>query len=310
MDRNQKDEMAEAMLILTEHTREIVAGKYTNIDRLFSLTDKNNNAPEIAELAEAFGMMSVKVEARELRLEQIIEELRQNQAKLEHSNQVRAQMGVIFISVVLMITVYTFVLGLLGSNLGISPELAASIKGWSSRVIEISALLLVIRMIIKSGLPRRSFGLTLVNWKRSTIEALSVSAIVIGALFAFKIALNAYSPGTFKEQKLINLDYFNYSYVTYIMVAPLQEFIARGTVQGSLQRLFAGRYSTFLAIVVTSFLFGSLHVVSSLHLALAALLTGFIWGWMYSRQKNLVGVSLSHFLIGNVAGLLGYWTFF
>lgn len=302
--------MVTAMLTLTEHTREIVAGTYTNIDRLFSLTDKNKNSPEVAELAEAFGMMSIKVEAREFRLEQIIEELRQNQVKLEHSNQVRIQMSVIFISVVLMITIYTFVLGFLGSNFSVSTELVGSIKGWSARVIEISALLLVVRMIIKSGLPRQNFGLSMENWKRSTLEALAVSTVAIGALLVFKIALNAYHPGTFKEQKLINFNYFNYSYVTYILVAPLQEFIARGTVQGSLQRLFVGRYNNILAIIVTSFLFGSLHIASSLNLAFFALLSGFLWGWMYSRQKNLVGVSISHFVIGNMAGLMGYWTFF
>jgi hypothetical protein len=51
-------------------------------------------------------------------------------------------------------------------------------------------------------------------------------------------------------------------------------------------------------------------VYSSIALATAALLTSWLWGWMYHRQKTLVGVSLSHFLIGNATGLMGYWTFF
>jgi membrane protease YdiL (CAAX protease family) len=90
----------------------------------------------------------------------------------------------------------------------------------------------------------------------------------------------------------------------------VQEFIARGTVQGTLERLFSGRHRGFLAILVTSLLFGSLHVYSSIPLAVSALLTSWLWGWMYNRQQTLAGVSLSHFLIGNAAGLMGYWTFF
>jgi membrane protease YdiL (CAAX protease family) len=310
MDNDPNNKMAEAIRTLTEHAREIVAGTYANVDRLFALTDKNHNSPEIAELAEAFGMMSVKVEAREFKLEQMIEELRQNQAKLEESNLIRVQMNVIFIYVVLMITVYTFVLGFLSPSFGIIPQVTTSIKGVAARLTEVVALLLVIRLIVKSGLPRQSFGLSLHNWKRSALEALAVSAVAIGALSVFKIFLNAYYPGNFKERELFNFAYFDYTQITYILVAPLQEFITRGTVQGSLQRLFVGKYSTAMAIVVTSFLFGSLHVATSLNLALAALLTGILWGWMYNRQKSLVGVSISHFLIGNVAGLMGYWAFF
>jgi hypothetical protein len=48
----------------------------------------------------------------------------------------------------------------------------------------------------------------------------------------------------------------------------------------------------------------------SISLSLSALLTSWLWGWMYNRHKSLVGVSVSHFLIGNAAGLMGFWTFF
>jgi membrane protease YdiL (CAAX protease family) len=81
-------------------------------------------------------------------------------------------------------------------------------------------------------------------------------------------------------------------------------------MQGTLARLFGGPSSGFLAIVVTSFLFGALHMTHSISLSLSALLTSWLWGWMYNRHKSLVGVSVSHFLIGNAAGLMGFWTFF
>jgi len=304
------DDIKSAVAVLTEHAKEIIAGSYKNVDRIFRLTDKTKNAPEISELAETFGMMSVKVEAREYALERTIEELKEKKAHVEHLNKVRAQFASIFINVVLLLTFYTFVLGVLSMDFFDRLENATLIRNIISRVIEVAALLIVFRMIRSSRLPLKDFGVTFSGWRRSVPESIAVSAIVIGVLIFVKYLANQYSPGIFRESKIFDLNYFSLSYVTYIIVAPLQEFIARGTAQSTLERLFVGRNRGFLAIVVTSFLFGSLHVYSSFHLAVAAVLTGWLWGWMYNRQKSLVGVSLSHFLIGNAAGLMGYWTFF
>jgi membrane protease YdiL (CAAX protease family) len=310
MDVEINRAMTSAMAALTEHACEIIAGSFTNVDRIFRLTDKKTNSPEIAELAEAFGMMSVKVEAREYALEQTIEELREKKDHLDTLNRIRTQLASIFISVVLLISVYTFILGFLNSALISSQAFAHGIKEYISRGIEIVTLLIVIRMIINSRLPLKDFGITLAGWKRSSLESMAVSGMVIGLLFLFKIFVNKYYPGIFNETQLVCWQYFNFSYIVYLVVAPLQEFITRGTVQSTLERLFVGRNSGFLAILVTAFLFGSLHVYSSLNLAISAVLTSLLWGWMYNRQKTLIGVSLSHFLIGNTAGLMGYWTFF
>jgi membrane protease YdiL (CAAX protease family) len=298
-----------AIKILTEHAREIVSGSYKNVERIFSLTDPNTNSPEIAELAEAFGMMTVKVEAREYSLERRIEELEEKNAQIEKLNNIRTQLSSIFISVVMLVTFYIFVLGFLNDDFISRQAYAGKIKEYSSRGIELLSLIIVIRMIIKSRLPLKDFGITLSGWKRSIVESLGISAIIIALLCAAKFIINIYSPGVFKETSMFDLKYIDLSYVTYIVIAPLQEFITRGTVQGILQKLFTSKLRGFLAIMVTTLLFGALHMVVSINLAIVAMLTGWLWGWMFWRQKNLIGVSLSHFLIGNISGLLGYWIF-
>jgi membrane protease YdiL (CAAX protease family) len=255
-------------------------------------------------------MMSVKVEAREFALERTIEDLREQKARVEELSGIRTQLASIFTSVVLLITFYTFVLGLFHSSLLAGNGSMGTIREWTSRAIEVVTLLIVIRMIVASRLPLRDFGISLDGWKGAVWESLAVSVAVIVLLAAVKAVVVAHWPGVFREARIVDFGYFGILYVTYIVVAPLQEFITRGTVQSTLERLFVGRSSGFLAIVVTSFLFGALHVYSSIALATAALLTSWLWGWMYHRQKTLVGVSLSHFLIGNAAGLMGYWTFF
>ena len=59
--------------------KKIASGKYdkADSDRLFELSKKGRYPGVLSELAESFGMMMVKVEAREFRLKEIIKELEQ-----------------------------------------------------------------------------------------------------------------------------------------------------------------------------------------------------------------------------------------
>ena len=113
-----------------------LAGSYKNVDRIFSLTDVNRNSPEIVELAETFGMMSVKVEAREFALEQTIEELKEKKAHVEHLYKLRAQLSSIFISTVLLTTFYIFVLGFLETGFITRLPNAGEIREYASRGVE------------------------------------------------------------------------------------------------------------------------------------------------------------------------------
>ena len=63
--------------------KKIASGKYdrADSDRLFELSKKGRYPGVLSELAESFGMMMVKVEAREFRLKEIIEEMEQDKAE-------------------------------------------------------------------------------------------------------------------------------------------------------------------------------------------------------------------------------------
>jgi hypothetical protein len=56
-------------------------------DRLFEFAKEGRYPSLLVELAESFGMMLVKVEAREFERSQIIEELEKAKAKLEDYSQ-------------------------------------------------------------------------------------------------------------------------------------------------------------------------------------------------------------------------------
>ena len=75
--------------MLNAQCKKIASGKYSqsDTDSLFELSKKNRYPGLFAELSESFGMMMVKVEAREFELEQVIEALKKSNSKLEGYSQ-------------------------------------------------------------------------------------------------------------------------------------------------------------------------------------------------------------------------------
>jgi hypothetical protein len=79
---------------LTGLTKQISRGNYAQAKKLFELTAICTYPKQISELAESFGMMIVKVESREFKLEQLIDDLERSckelsaaKKKLEVFNQ-------------------------------------------------------------------------------------------------------------------------------------------------------------------------------------------------------------------------------
>lgn len=66
--------------------REIAHGNYKHTEDLFALTTAPDASLTVQQLAEAFGFMLVQVEAREMRLSGLIEDLRTLQKELEAAN--------------------------------------------------------------------------------------------------------------------------------------------------------------------------------------------------------------------------------
>jgi len=74
--------------VLIELCESIARGEYDRANALFALTGSDASA-SVARLAEAFGMMLVRVEAREMHLHEVIDELRESKRQLEEAQVVR-----------------------------------------------------------------------------------------------------------------------------------------------------------------------------------------------------------------------------
>jgi CRP-like cAMP-binding protein len=160
-------------------------------------------------------------------------------------------------------------------------------------------------IIIKdSGYSPAFFGLTLQKWGRHALQGVIYSLPILGILTALKWFLVSHIPKfqhipVFSpwpvDQTVSQAIVFG---IIYILAIPVQEFIIRGGIQTCFRNFFTGPNRVYLAILTSNLLFELLHTVKNLWLALGTFALGFFWGALFEQQKSLVGVIVSHILIG------------
>src|SRR5690606_26830326 len=84
----------------------------------------------------------------------------------------------------------------------------------------------------------------------------------------------------------------------YAASSAVQELIVRGALQSMLERFLTGRYRRLRAITVCTLLFSVSHLHTGLLFTLVVLIPGFCWGLLFARNRNLIGVIVSHVIIG------------
>jgi membrane protease YdiL (CAAX protease family) len=179
-----------------------------------------------------------------------------------------------------------------------------------------AALMLIVSFfvygaMIRTQLPLTEFGLTTTDWKKSMFEGIIVALILFVAMLLIKLFAITYV-SKFSSLPLFEFDTgLNRSFqiiapkqvfilVIYIVFSPVQEFLVRGGLQGSLYCFLSGtqRRKNWVAIIVSNLIFVTFHSHISILFALMALIPGIAWGWLYSRHKTLIGVVVSHLLLG------------
>jgi membrane protease YdiL (CAAX protease family) len=158
-----------------------------------------------------------------------------------------------------------------------------------------------------SGYPLRYFGLSRLHLGASLAHASIVTGVLLLACTAAKWALlqangaQARLPllefpnpvSTFSQSRAQLL------FAVYIASAIVQELIVRATLQSMLERFLTGAWARARAVLVCSLLFAVSHLHTSLLFSAVVFVPGLLWGWSFSRHRNLAGVVLSHILVGS-----------
>ena len=109
-------------------------------------------------------------------------------------------------------------------------------------------------------------------------------------------------------------DWFVHSFLSfegiiYLPACFVQEFLTRGIAQTSIEFGIEHKHKNIIAVIIASCIFGAIHITTSFEFALVSLILSCCWGYLYSRHRTIVGVAISHYLIGMFAWTLNFWNY-
>jgi CRP-like cAMP-binding protein len=217
----------------------------------------------------------------------------------------RAYTGELIIFTLFLLSFYMFTTRLVAR---IYPEIL------SSTLISVSLMVIFVialgHMAKHSGHSKEFFGISLKNWRPAVVESLIFTVPLLLAIIVYKWLLLELSPA-FANRHLFDLSVQVSKtaqhtppaikallVMLYMIFVPVQELIIRGILQSSFYFILVGPHKMFWAILLSNLLFSDIHVHFSLEVGLIVLIPGFFWGWLYARQKTLIGVIVSHLIAG------------
>jgi len=222
--------------------------------------------------------------------------------QLHEGARQREVMGRFLVSILLLICLYTFLL----SGLNVLGDEAPANTTLVSVPVQVVFALGSGWFIKNSGYPLSTFGIGFKHLVSSLLEGLlfTVPALAVFTLIKQVIlwvngnprglSLIAYPDVVARLQEPDVVRWFS----IYAVTCAVQELIVRGALQSSLELLLTGPRSRLAAIVVSAMLFSMTHLHMSFLFATLAFVPGLFWGWLFSRRRNLLGVTVSHALVG------------
>jgi len=213
-------------------------------------------------------------------------------------------LSIFVIYVLVLISFYNLIVGVLARirQVGeIPPTLVTAV------LLTIYSFIFYI-MIKKMKYPFSEFGFNLKNPKIQLKDAIVWSFLFCLFLFWLKwylinrVALFSglplfSQPGDYSPIEHVFLA------TNYAVFAFLQCFCIQGAIQSSLMNLVTLRKSVVLSAIVSTLLFSSFHIDMDFIFASVVSIPGLMWAMMYARHRSLLGVTISHALVG----LWAFW---
>ena len=173
----------------------------------------------------------------------------------------------------------------------------------------INAMVFVFAIIIykKTDFTVEELGLKIQKPKQTFGGAIIISVILVGLLMLAKLVVLKLSPTFFSEDAPFwNWDLGLYAWVSYVFTCIIQEFLARSMIYGSIRKMFDGKHATIIAVLLSSLLFGAVHIAHGFVYMVSAIVLLGALGGVYEKQRNIWGVAIIHYVLGQAAGCLGF----
>ncbi|MGO9483019.1 MAG: cyclic nucleotide-binding domain-containing protein [Rhodomicrobium sp.] len=220
----------------------------------------------------------------------------------------RTGVGHLVITTLCLLSVYTMALSFLPAfknethaNFALSP------------LIIILFALTFFPVVAMSGFPGRFFGLQLDNWRPALALSVRASLLFLLAFVLVKWLLIETSP-SFAGVSIIggadvalggkaaapHSSWYWAAVVIYLLLTPMQEFVARSGIQAPLYAFLHGSESKrrWVSILASNMVFAAGHAHISLVFAMVAFLPGILWGWLFAKTNSLFAAAVSHLIVG------------
>jgi hypothetical protein len=217
-------------------------------------------------------------------------------------SQKQVFLGQYIFSLMILVCLYLLSMSIFNAVISLEPDTAYL----SVPVIFLFALAFY-QLINRSDFTKRTFGLTLEGWRYSVFDSLLLSvSVMVPVILLAKILYILFIPGMeavplfFYDGILAALDEKQrlLLIIAFFFYAISIEFIARGVAQTSFMMFLSHKDRRWQAILLAALFFSLSHAHISVMLAVAVFSLSLFWGWLYSRHSTLIGVILSHLLLG------------
>ncbi len=226
------------------------------------------------------------------------------QTELSHANR-RLEMAISFALAVAMLALYCFITVLV-YNSGLSFIVKLMVAAPLALVFGYFTLSIIEK---KVGHMSR-FGLRFNYSMRSVTESLLLSLgliifvtvlkwlfLVIGQqwqLWDFSFIGYKVSQASEANTILLNITII----VSFCVLAFFQELFARGILLSTIEKIFFGHYVKLIAIITSAIIFSALYTHFDYYTMALMIIPYICWGFLFTRQRSIVGVALSHAIVG------------
>ncbi|MBP0000113.1 MAG: cyclic nucleotide-binding domain-containing protein [Cyanobacteria bacterium SID2] len=139
-------------------------------------------------------------------------------------------------------------------------------------------------------------GVTTRNFQKSLLDGIVFSIVGTLVFWVIAVVLDLIFPEAQLSSKIWTWPGAPIVLLIYLFHSYVQELL-RGTVQLSIENFISNRKG-MSAILITALLFGMFHVPYGTQAILLTLVGSIIFGFVYKRTYNLLGVSIVHFIFG------------
>ncbi len=166
--------------------------------------------------------------------------------------------------------------------------------------------LVVFYFILKNtSFTLQDLGLGFKNIRSAVITDSIIAVVGVVLLCGVKLLILKFIPGFFPADRPFFSFDFTWSEWIYPLVVVLQEFLTRSVMHENLRRIIVSKNSEWMAIFVSSILFGVLHIHMGIFFMVGAVILLGALGMLYRKQGTIWGLCIPHYVLGTTLTVLG-----